>query len=249
MTLTDFIIIYLSCGAPFGVFYYYQQRDSANFTNRLFNSTLVTIIWIPFAIKLLHLYVTNKLIKSYFAQKSDLDSIINDFEKNFGKILLNDKINISIFEFREVLERYAGLTKALQIETTSDENELFQVSNHENIKLASKLLNRRNRSRLSAHQIIARKDFFQAIKLIESEVSEKENVRKLAIDFVNLINDAEAIAKLQNYFQNTSQSNQGFPVKEMENEIWNPIETKLPTPQKTLNFQTLSATATTLKHD
>lgn len=249
MTLTDFIIIYLSCGAPFGVYNFYQKRAALSFTKQLLNSILVTLFWIPYAIRLLHSFITNKLITIHFEKKENLDSIIDEFEKSFGKILLINKVDITIFEFREVLERYAGLTKASKTELLDTEHELFQVANHENIKLATKILNRRNRLRLSAHHTHARKDFLQIMKIIESGVIEKEKVRNSAIEFVKIINDVEAIADLHNIFQNPSQLHNGFPVNEMENEVWNPIETKLPMPQKTLNLQTLSATATTLKHD
>lgn len=259
MNLIDIIIIYLTFGAPFGVYFFYQQRDFSNSPKVWINSLLVTLFWFPFAFKLLHLVVTKRFRNSQFAEKTLSDSLlrskIENFEKIFSQILLEKNVDISLFDFRETFERYVGLSiftkeEDESVELNEAEFDLFQITNHENKKLATKLLNRRNRSRLMAHQILARKDFLRMIEKIDSSLFEKEKVRTLAIDFVKLVKDVEAHSELHKIFQNPTQSDHGFPVKVMENEVWNPIETKqLPTPRKALNFRTLSATATTSKRD
>lgn len=243
MNLIDLTIIYLTCGAPFGVYYFYQQRD---FSNKFWRSVLVTLFWFPYAFRLLHTFVT----KRFHNQTLDEKSLTDSFEKKFAQILLAENVDVFLFDFRETFERYAGLTKAVSAESSEAEAELFQILNHPNKKLATKLLNRRNRSRLNSHHILARKDFLRMIEKIYSGFSDKEKVRTLTVDFVKLINDAEALAELYRIFQNPTQSESNFPVNDMESEVWNPIETKqLPTPRKALSFRTMSATATTSKPD
>ena len=250
MNLLDIIIIYLTCGAPFGVYFFHQQRDDSNSPKLWINSLLATLFWFLYAFRLLHSVVTKRFLNHQFAEKKLSDSLVSEIEKKFSQILLEEKVDVELFDFRETFERYLGLTREISSEANKVDAELFQITNHENKKLATKLLNRRNRSRLNAHQILARKDFLRMIEKIDSSIFEKEKVRTLAIDFVKLINDVEALAELHKIFQNPPQSYHGFPVNEMENEVWNPIETKqLPTPPKALNFRTLSATATISKRD
>lgn len=254
MNLTELTIFYLACGAPFGVYYYYQVREFEKPNKLIAYSLLITLFWFIYAIKLLHQFVTKRLLFTEFVETKFSDSIfktkITEFEKKFSQILLEEKINISIFEFRETMERYAGLTREIYFSNSENESELYLITNHENKNLATKCLERRNRSRLLAHQTAARLDFFKLIKFIKTDCSDKEKVRLLAFGFVKLISDDEAQSELHKVFQNTTQSEHSFNVNEMEKEVWNPIAPKpLQSPKKALNFKTLPTAQTMLKPD
>lgn len=250
MNLVDLLIIYLTCGAPFGVYYFFQNRNYSASFKLIFHSILVALIWIPYAIRLLQSFVTKKFRSDEFAENNQTDSVINEIERKFAQIIYEESSEISVYDFRETFERYLGLAKAASTEAIGIDAELYQISDHENKKLASEILSRRNRSRLNAHHILARRDFLRMIEKIDSTFSAKEKIRTLAFDFVKILNDVEAQKQLHKIFENPAQSDNGFTVKEMENEVWNPNETKqLPTPRKALNFRTISATATTLKRD
>ncbi|MEO6588731.1 MAG: hypothetical protein ABIP06_05335, partial [Pyrinomonadaceae bacterium] len=59
MNLFDAIIIYLACGAPFGVYYFVNHRL---LNNRVFFKTvLILLCWLPFAILLFQRHITKKL--------------------------------------------------------------------------------------------------------------------------------------------------------------------------------------------
>lgn len=259
MNLIDLIIIYLTCGAPFGVYYFLQQKELFNSSKLWLNSILVTLFWIPYALRLFHSFVTTKFLKSQFAENTFSDSAfkdkIDEIEKKFAQILLEEKVDFSIFEFRETFQRFVGLTivtKDINYASLNDETEhdLFSITNHQNGKLATKCLNRRNRLRLKAHQNLALKDFLQMLEKIDSCLVEKEKFRLLAIDFVKLLDDVQTQIELNKVFQNSPQTVTGFPVKKMENEVWNPIETKqLPTHKTHLNLPTLSARVMMSKRD
>lgn len=250
MNLVDLLIIYLTWGAPFGVYYFFQNRNYSTSIKLVFQSILVALIWIPYAIRLLHSFVTKKFRNNEFADNNQTDSIVNEIERKFAEIIHEETSIISIYEFRETFERYLGLAKAASTEVIENDAELYQITNHENKKLASEILSRRNRSRLNAHHILARRDFLRMIEKIDSTFSAKEKIRTLAFDFVKILNDVEAQKQLHKIFENPTQSDYGFTVNDMESEVWNPNETKqLPTPRKALNFRTISATATTLKRD
>lgn len=259
MNLIELIIIYLACGAPFGVYYFLHQKEFFNSSKLWLNSILVTLFWIPYAFRLFHSFVTTKFLKSQFAENTFSDSAfkdkIDEIEKKFAQILLEEKVDFSIFEFRETFQRFVGLTivtKDINYASLNDETEhdLFSITNHQNGKLATKCLNRRNRLRLKAHQNLALKDFLQMLQKIDSCLVEKEKFSLLAIDFVKLLDDVQTQIELNKVFQNLPQTVTGFPVKKMENEVWNPIETKqLPTHKTHLNLPTLSASVMMSKRD
>src|SRR5688572_2946946 len=91
MNPNDFLIIYLACGAPFGVYYFFDKRNALP-SNRLWLKTfLMVFFWIPFALKML---VINKKrtkgLKRVFAEQSvldfDSDDKIFSIQKEFEKI-------------------------------------------------------------------------------------------------------------------------------------------------------------------
>lgn len=261
MNYIDFIIIYLTCGAPFGVYYFLQQRDKIklgqNVTFIWLKCGVITFFWFPFAIKLLQRFVTNKLQKSKFAETNQVDSSLKEkievYEKEVLQILLIEKIRISPFEFRETLERFVGLTLNCS-NKIKDSNvtisEFYEINTHENAKLATICLNRRNRLRLQYHQTLASRDFLRLIEKINAELVENEIFSTLSIDFATLFEDIEFTAKLKQIFDTSTQNEYDFIVTEREQYLWNPIKPKPRlTNETTLNLPTISTTATMLKRD
>ena len=259
----DFIIIYLACGAPFGVYFFIQQRDYLKNTKLWQKSSLlwlkcvlITLLWFPFAFTLLRKFITKKLSKNDFGKNEQVDSKnikVDEFEKTFSQFLLESKTSVPLFEFRETFERYLGLTQENLVNNSCDiidSNDFFQISKHENPELGTICLNRRNRFRLQQHQTLARRDFLRIIEILDSCLNDNGKLSSLAYEFANLMNDEELSVKLDKIFKNSRQTEKVLTVKTTEDEIWNPIELKqLPTKEKSFNLQTASATATMLKPD
>lgn len=259
----DFIIIYLTCGAPFGVYYFIQQREYLKNTKLWQKSSLlwlkcvlITLLWIPFAILLLRKFVTKKLSKNNFGINEQVDSKnnkVDEFEKTFSQLLLESKTNVTLFEFRETFERYFGLTYENFVNNSCDNldsNDFFQISKHENPNLATVCLNRRNRLRLQRHQTLARQDFLRVIEMINSGQTENKKLYTLVLEFAKFVNDDELTAKLNIIFNNSTQTEKVFTVNHLEEELWNPIELKqLSKKETSFNLQTMSATPTMSKND
>jgi hypothetical protein len=53
MNLTDFLIIYFACGAPFGVYYFLQNRSDSVSSKLWLNAFFTFAFWIPIAFRLL----------------------------------------------------------------------------------------------------------------------------------------------------------------------------------------------------
>lgn len=260
MNLNDFIIIYLACGAPFGVYYFFDKKNSLSSKRLWLESILVFFFWIPFSCNFLLKSKKNfKNFVNYFDENPKLDSepdkYIFSVQKEIEKIILKSNVELSIYEFREVAERYIGLTFAKQnAESITDfENmtsEFFKISENPNLNLSSVCFNRRNRNRLSFHQKNARRDFIDILKKILSADSDKKNLGFLVYEFVKLLNDSEAKNMLSKMFGDYQQITKKLIVKKPEIELWKTEQHKpLPASQLSIQFQTLSATANLRKKD
>jgi hypothetical protein len=161
MSLIDFTILYFACGSPFAVYYFLQNRD-------LPKSAIIWMLWIPYSFQLFHTKVTSKL---NFDKNSVSDSEIKFIQKEIEQIVFENDTKLSFFEFREVLERYVGLTLAKNHKSEQigeNETAIFRIAKRENTKLGSICLNRRNQFKLKYHQTLARRDFLKVINEFQS---------------------------------------------------------------------------------
>lgn len=234
MNLRDLIIIYLACGAPFGVYYFLQNRNRIE-TKLLWLKSLVRFVfWIPFAVRMVaRKSVFTNLYKKGFDKHTDSDAKreaeIEAIKKFYENILSKTDFRFSVYEFREIFDRYTGLS--LEIEAERDkiseaEKEIFRITNHANKNLAAVCLHRRNRERLFFHQKLARRDFFELL----AKFFEKSDAPQIAFDetvkLTSLLNDSEALPALENISKNFLQTLPAQTVKIKGNEIWNPEKHK-----------------------
>ena len=104
MSLTDFIIIYLACGTPFGVYHFIDNRKS---NSHWLKSLLTVFVWIPYALRLLREKFTG-----HFSQlnsgKTKNPSLENEVtlektKKELERLLIKEIKRFSTFEFRETI--------------------------------------------------------------------------------------------------------------------------------------------------
>jgi hypothetical protein len=209
MSLIDFTILYFACGSPFAVYYFLQNRA-------WLKSIIIWMLWIPYSFRLLQRKVTSKL---NFDKNIASDSEIEVIQKEIEQIVFENNTKLSIFEFREIFERYVGLTLSKkQTQIGENETEIFRVANYDNVKLGSICLRRRNQFKLKYHQTLARRDFLKAINEFQS--------RKLQLSSLKLFRilaDDEAEKTLK--------------VNKSELDIWNTNQPKF-TRKPTLTLQT-----------
>lgn len=258
MNLRDIIIIYLASGAPFGVYYFLQNRNLLETKFLLIKSLLRFIFWIPFALQLVarKSFFTN-FYKKAFDKSSVSDALkeseIERIKKLFENLLLESKFQLSIYEFREVFERYVGLTLEIKIdnvEVEQSEKEIFRITNHTNKKLAEKCLNRRNRKRLAFHQKLARHDFFEVFEKLVINSDESEKLFAEALVLIRWLDDFEAQGKLEKITRESLQTHKNSIVNNLEKGLWNSEKQKLiPANPITSNMQIMSATVNLSKKD
>lgn len=235
MNFFDIIIIYLACGTPFGVFHIVNNR---RWENRVLIQTIfITLFWFPFAISLLRKFVESKSDNSVLSKQEILrDEQITETKKNLELIFLKTKPKQSIFELREVFDRYVGLTLARENQDASaPENSLvFKIAGNESFELASKCYQRRNAKLLSFHQTLAGQDFLKLIAESVSEFPVDSEIENHALELVRLIEDEKTEKSLKTIFRDARQSANELRVSKTEKEKW---ITDLQKPSRANNLQ------------
>jgi hypothetical protein len=223
MNLSDLIIIYLSCGAPLGVYFFVNNRNRFSPTKLWLKTILIFVLWIPFLFKLVltkNIFSVRRFNKSFPIM--DFDEEISSIVKNIEVILKQSSLDISIYEFREIFERYVGLTivKDKHIEEALANDDFFKLSNHKNIELAKTCMIRRNRMHLSFHQTKARQDFLKLISSLSKSMVDQKNLREETYGFVKLLNDIEAQIPLTEIFGDFQQTQRDLNVNITEEKQW-----------------------------
>jgi hypothetical protein len=258
MNLRDLLIIYLACGAPFGVYYFLQNRNRTETDFLWLKSFLRFVFWIPFALQMVaRTSLLTNLYTQGFDKQSESDAKkereIEEIKKNIEKNLSNKDFSLSIFEFREVFDRYVGLSFEIQNESheiSPAEQEIFRITNHNNKKLAGICLNRRNRKRLLFHQKLARRDFFEIFRNFFDNSTDSQNLLMNTHKLAELLDDFEAQKLIENLSNESLQTLEKQNVKSEENELWNSGKHKQPADTKiSTNLQVLTAIANSSSND
>jgi hypothetical protein len=109
-----------------------------------------------------------------------------------------------VYEFRETIERYIGLTLTDQSNAAGKPRRGRRVSprraNVSNVELGAICLKRRNRNKLSLHQTEARKDFLFLTDQLLKAGSDEENLEQSAIKLVSILKDFDAQNELEKMF-------------------------------------------------
>jgi hypothetical protein len=249
MTFTEFLIIYLSIGAPFGVYFFLSRRPINWNSTFLLKTVCVVFGWCFYAV-----YLISRRSQNNYEANTALDSIgENEIEKimrklfaAYSEISLNEK-NVSFFQFREIVERYAGLTSALHDsrESTEFQNELFVVSGMKNqdLQLANRCLQRKNLLRLKAHQIQAGQDFLRIFENLDESpsINFRESLFPAAEQLAILLADNETRNHLIRIKSEIERQNPSFTSSsKKQEELWNTLPPEqipvLQTQSSTLNL-------------
>jgi len=217
MNFSEAIIIYLSCGAPFGVYYFVNQRN--RYKSVLIQTIFITVFWIPFAFGLLKKnFGGNSRASGHSKKIASQDQEILNAKKNLEKAFLKSNAGISVFEIREVLDRYIGLSVSAIDEDKTDfsDPQFFEAAGNQNAQLALKCFQRRNRKLLYFHQTLAGQDFFNLIAKHSFDTEVADVSQKL----VQLLNDDKTEKKLKLFFAGRQQIEPDNGVQKLEKEIW-----------------------------
>lgn len=171
MDLVELLIIYLACGAPFAV---YRATSKSAQPESLHWLGIVGAFsaWPISAVMLLW----RRLDKKAKPARHEIEAIRQQIED----AAFDGNETQSLFEFREVFYRLAGLADSLSENTeTSLGTELFDIAGQHDTVIAARCLARLNRGRLLRHYADARHDFLNTIAEL-AEGSGDESLYQMA---------------------------------------------------------------------
>jgi len=233
----------MACGAPVGVYFYFQNRRL--YSKQLWLKTILNFVfWIPFFVQIiLKSRIANNFSKINFNSKINLNAKNDNrtplAQKEIENFLSKNDLKISVYEFREVCERFAGLTNACsnnKNKPSNQEKEFFRIADFRSKELSARCLHRRNQKRLCFHQTEAEKDFLQMIIAISDSVDEHTELRRLTVKFVKLLNNSRAEKTLTEMFDAKLQKTQNISVTDLEKDLWMP-ETLKPQPVNRISMR------------
>lgn len=258
MNIFDTLIIYLACGAPFGVYYFLQYPEKDKFSHLCIKTLSSFVFWPVSALRIIHRsYIFRTRSEINFAGSYELDAGVEErvfeIQKDLEKLFFDSEPRASIYEFREVFDRYVGLSLALKagsLPRADSEPELFKITGHKNIELAAICTNRRNRSRLLIHQIQAREDFSKLLLSLADLASKWKAPAELANELAVLLGDTGAQHRFEKIFAGAPQIEGQVRVREAGRDLWKPAKhTPLPASHLSMNLRPAPAAAVSPAED
>ena len=191
MSLFDLFIIYFAAGAPFGV-YRATTLKRAVTANVVLGLLFQIVLWPVFTIRML---VGD-------GKRSEAGNELDRLKSEIENLAFTESSASAIFDFREIFARYTGLSQAANTEVAPGQiSDIFEIGKAENPQLATAILARRNREKVTFHQMTARNEFVDMISGLAIDDSE---VIALAEQVAVCVHDELAIEDLASL---TSRSN------------------------------------------
>ena len=209
MTATDILIIYLAFGAPIAVYKFLQNHD-ARISRRYVVAVGTFLFWIPAAVRIGHLYISNAYFGNGFVSPVDSDSsemLISGLRENVRSELVRVGAGVGMHDARETVDRYVGLASAVRsgvpLGGTSHQN-LFEAAGRTDSGIGVHCMKIRNRRRLERHHSQSRKEF---LKLLADSAGSSENhpAMKSALRLARQLDDSETYERLRELITNKAE--------------------------------------------
>lgn len=194
MNFSETLIIYLACGAPFGV-EYLQRRTGRSILATAFGVFVRFILWPIAAGRMLYRLIARSS-ELLLELPDDTDQRLAAIRTRFEAIIHADQGPPRVFEFRDTFLRYTGLARSGACEPGNGVAEIFEVTGHDDVTLATMCLARRNASRLARHRELARDEFSNFIASVAAKGQTPDEIVRLAFETADAVSDGELTAGL-----------------------------------------------------
>ena len=226
MRISDTIIIYLTIGSPFAV-HYFSKFPLNHTRNHLLRTISVLFFWPFYSIWATLRVKLTKRDRSFDSSESysldaRLDKKVDEVTLAMEMFLQDSLPEMPLFEFREVIDRYVGLTFAFRSDIDHSNRGLGQILNGPDgdRELHSICINRRNRKALESHRNRARLDFLTLVSnAIDADGSDSAFVRS-ALELSRVISDDDAFRKIGKLVASSEQTPVEISVTTVEREVW-----------------------------
>jgi hypothetical protein len=216
MTLLDVLIIYLTLGAPVGVYRFLQLPRPISFATWL-RTVFAFLFWVPYALAILGdtipRFVRNPDFVPSYHSDSDIHENVhllrNEYEASLTGIDRRD-----LREMLKSFDRYASLYLMFKTESKAENGqreELLAIASHPNVPLGLKCLARRKRIRLLRHLTNARNDLAKAAGRNSFPQGSRRTFNSTVVKIGHVLMDAELMALTDNgHFENFNLHSSGF---------------------------------------
>jgi hypothetical protein len=211
MHAAEFIVIYLTYGAPFGVYEVTCIRRKLSIAE-IYLVAAKFLFW-PMVVAF---WISNWFLNSQKYAIPDLEREIDVVRKDLESAAFDDRSAAAILSFREVVTRYTGLTLMLRRSKPSlNAQPLIELGDMETPKTALACFYRRHHQKLAFHQQRARKEFIEIIGRISASQPDHNDLLSNSIKLAILLNDFDCAAYLSTRLPN-----------DMEKRVCNPLSAR-----------------------
>jgi hypothetical protein len=202
MSIADVIVIYLAVGAPFAVYQYFQNRRSRK-ARRLFLSVFALLFWPAVAAGLVIRQLTNAYSDNHFVSDRHLDvsaEKANEIRKRLSTELVGTLPELSVYDLRDVLDRYVGLSIMANETTPATDGPpafMFSAAGRERYELGVLCLTRRNRRRVLGRHSAVRYEFLNLFERLSERHPKRDAHLALGIDLARELKDDNTVDLLQ----------------------------------------------------
>ncbi|MEQ1921245.1 MAG: hypothetical protein ABL952_01940 [Pyrinomonadaceae bacterium] len=193
MTIIEIVIIYLALGTPLGVYKFASLPDK--FTGlSLLRTTFAYFAWPAAAPRLAYRIAVATYDEHTFTQK------VEHIRGRIESLAFAKATSAEIFEFREIFYRYTGLTEAgSSIVGTDHITNLDEIGFIADPATAARCSARRNISKISTYQSIAREDLIALVRSINHRDPE---IAGQTLDLAVMLNDKATAEQLHEMLTN-----------------------------------------------
>lgn len=229
MNPSEAAVIYFSIGAAVGAHYFFKA-DRIERRRRSVRAKVMTVVffWPAYSIYAAFNSLIKEDLLGYFASAASSDSKniaeIRCAQKNLEALLPGGSETNGLYAWREILDRYSGLSLADAVPFEPQSFEFLQYARSPVQKTQVICLNRRNRERLTLHRNSARNEFLTSFAHLLTIADNPDKAGLAAVEFAKLLNDDEAAIRIEQLVADLKQTRLAMPVRELENRTWIPQE-------------------------
>lgn len=180
--LLNLLVIHFAFGSPFGV--YRLTRGGKVLSAR---SAATVFAYFAFWPIVAVGFVGDWLVENLRPANNGLEQQISEIQNEIEDLAFYGNSTEAVFQFREVLARFSGLTMALTQDGSASTTDLRKIMTHKNVMLTSVCLSRRHRRRLAFHQARAKNEFNDFISSFARR-SNDQRIAELGKQLTDLLN-------------------------------------------------------------
>lgn len=197
MNLVDFAIIYLACGAPFGVYYFLSEKHHVRERWFIAKLSASILFWFFFAARL---FANNERLRYFFDSDQD-KKVVSEFQtlraldevrRDCEAALVATNTDFRVYEFREAFDRYVGLSLELNSSGDAPTDALVgvgEISGYGKSIHNARCLHRRNLERLRFHRECARRSIAEILRPALAASGQQELQNSSLSRLTRILND------------------------------------------------------------